>query len=220
MSIISSTTVSCSSCAANGELKVYRSINVSEDPSLKEKVLDGSLFVWSCPSCGRMNLTKYETLYHDPEKKLMVWLIPEGELDKSQSVAIRKHAEAMGGYELRRVDSVGDLIEKILLRDAGLEDTVVELCKYVTRAEMATNAQKQGDASSDFANLPIHFHALGEQDGEKFLTLSFPYEGKMAGCNIGFNVYEDCQRILQRNPSIKTEEGFAKVDAGWLSEYL
>ena len=42
----------------------------------------------------------------------------------------------------------------------------------------------------------------------------------MAGCNIGFNVYEDCQRILQRNPSIKTEEGFAKVDAGWLSEYL
>jgi len=197
-------------------MTVYKSINTSLDPELKEKVKDGSLFVWECPDCGKMNLAKYETLYHDPDSKLMIWLS-----DKeagAEMMAIVNHTEAMGGYTLRRVTDVGGLIEKVLIFDAGLDDKVVELCKYVTKIEMA--AKMGEDKAEEVMALPIRFFRLGEKDGVKFLTLSLPDKGEMIGMNIGFNVYEDCLGIAQRNPSVLETEGFAKIDSDWVGSVL
>ena len=75
MSIINEALAPCSKCGQQHKVIVYRSINISENPELKDKVKDGSLFLWECPHCGQVNLAKYETLYHDPAAKLMVWLI-------------------------------------------------------------------------------------------------------------------------------------------------
>ena len=110
----------CLKCGSTQQVKTYESINISKDPSLKEKVLDGSLFTWTCPHCGAVNLVTAPTLYHDPEGRLMVWLMPQGALTRAQAEAVEKSMEAvslsirndpsMDGYTLRRVDSVGDLI--------------------------------------------------------------------------------------------------------------
>ena len=62
MSIIRNAEASCTKCGAKDNITIYRSINVSENPELKDKVKDGSLFLWKCPSCGQVNLAKYETL--------------------------------------------------------------------------------------------------------------------------------------------------------------
>jgi len=218
MSLISTTNAACCSCGRKAELTVYRSINVSENPELKDRVKDGSLFVWQCPDCGQANLVKYETLYHDPVSKLMVWLIPTGELPESEMQAVSNHAKAMGDYTLRRVSDVTSLMEKVLIFDAGLDDVVIEMCKFVTRSEMAAKAGEE--QAAQILRLPMHFYRKSESDGQEFITLTFPDNGKMVGCNIGFNVYEDCLGILQRNPSIKAEEGFAKVDSEWLTSLL
>ena len=218
MSIVRETRGKCSRCSSEHTLKVWRSINVSEDPSLRDKVRDGSLFVWECPACHQMNLARYETLYHDPERKLMVWLLPTGEVPESEMSAITNHTKAMGDYCLRRVSDVSSLMEKVLINEAGLDDVVVEMCKYVTKAEMASKA---GEANAPAVlSMPMHFYRRGEQDGQEFITLSFPDNGKMVGCNIGWNVYEDCMAILRRNPSIRPAEGFAKVDSDWLNSIM
>ena len=136
MSIINEALAPCSKCGQQHKVTVYRSINISENPELKDKVRDGSLFLWECPHCGQVNLAKYETLYHDPIAKLMVWLIPSGEISETQMQAITMHTKAMGGYTLRRVNDMGSLMEKVLVADAGLDDVVLEMCKYVTKLEM------------------------------------------------------------------------------------
>ena len=129
MSIINEALAPCTKCGQQHKVTVYRSINISENPELKAKVTDGSLFLWECPHCGQVNLTKYETLYHDPSGKLMVWLIPEGEISETQMHAITMHTKAMGGYTLRRVNDMGSLMEKVLINTAGLDDAVLEMCK-------------------------------------------------------------------------------------------
>lgn len=214
MSIVKETQGCCSKCGTAQNFRVYRSINVAQDPELKAKVLDGSLFMWECPSCHQMNLARYETLYHDPTAKIMLWLLPGGEAPAAEMAAITLHAKAVGDYNLRMVSDIGSLIEKILIFSAGLDDVAVEMCKYVTKAEMAAKAGEE--KAKEIINLPMHFYRMGEQDGQKYLQLSFPDNGKMVGCNIGFNVYEDCKGILGRNPHIKAGEGFAKVDSQWL----
>ena len=200
-------------------MTVYRSINTSENPELKEKVKDGSLFLWECPHCGQVNLAKYETLYHDPAAKLMVWLIPAGEVSETQMQAITMHTKAMGGYTLRRVNDMGSLMEKVLVRDAGLNDVVLEMCKYITKLEMVQTTVGQ-ELKDEFMASTFHFYKSEGEDEARILTFMYGMGGQMQGVNIGWNVYQDCEAILARNPQVKPADGFAKVDAEWLSSVL
>ena len=77
----------CSLCGGQEKVLAYGSINTAEDPDLKAKVKDGSLFVWECPHCGTANLARYACLYHDPQERLMIWLLPDGPVPETASVA-------------------------------------------------------------------------------------------------------------------------------------
>ena len=219
MSIKTESIATCSRCGNRTGLTIYKSINISEDPALKEKVKDGSLFLWKCPSCGQANLAKYDTLYHDPDKKLMVWLLQDENVSETQMHSISLHAKAMGNYTLRRVTDTGSLMEKVLIFDSGLDDVTVEMCKYVLKMELASQSPDE-ESAKKILQMPLHFFRLDQSGDSKSITFVYPEEGRMKNCVIGYNVYEDCTGILQRNPRIKPSEGFEKVDSVWLSSYF
>ena len=200
--------VSCKNCNKQTEVELRQSINVALDPELKARVKDGSLFVWECPYCGQRNLALYQTLYHDPDAKLMVWLLP-GQAQPPKAVA--DAVKELEGYTLRIVREVGDLIEKVNLNDAGLDDTVLEMCKWVMRRELA-------DKNPDAADAKLRFLRMEGADNE--LVMAFPLNGQMQVINVGFNVYEDARGILMRNPSVKPADGFAQVDAAWIDQFF
>ena len=219
MSITNQALAPCSKCGQQNTVTIYRSINISENPELKAKVKDGSLFLWECPHCKQVNLAKYETLYHDPAAKLMVWLIPSGEISETQMQAITMHTKAMGGYTLRRVNDMGSLMEKVLIAEAGLDDVVLEMCKYVTKLEMIQKSVS-AEQKDEFMASTFHFYKSEGEEGERILTFMYGMDGQMLGVNIGWNVYQDCEAILERNPQIKPADGFAKIDADWLGSVL
>ena len=219
MSIINQALAPCSKCGQQHKVTVYRSINISENPELKEKVKDGSLFLWECPHCGQVKLAKNETLYHDPEAKLMVWLIPSGEVSETQMQAITMHTKAMGDYTLRRVHDMGSLMEKVLIRDAGLDDVVLEMCKYITKLEMVQTTVGE-EHKEEFMSSVFHFYKSEGEDEGRVLTFMYALDGKMQGVNIGWNVYQDCAGILSRNPQIKPADGFSRIDADRLSSVM
>lgn len=219
MSIINEALAPCSKCGQQHKVIIYKSINTADNPELKAKVADGSLFLWECPHCGQMNLTRYETLYHDPAGKLMVWLIPAGEISEAQMQAITMHTKAMGGYTLRRVNDMGTLMEKVLVAEAGLDDIVLEMCKYVTKLEMLQKSVPT-EQKDEFMASTFHFYRCEGEGDERILTFMYALDGQMLGVNIGWNVYQDCAGILERNPQIRPEEGFAKIDAEWLASKM
>lgn len=200
--------VSCSHCHRSTQAEPVQRINTALDPELKARVKDGSLFVWECPYCGTWNLLKYQTLYHDPEARLMVWLLPEGMTPPAE---VEEAVKDLKGYTLRRVLEVGDLIEKVNIHDAGLEDTVMEMCKWVTRRELSAK-------NPEMLSAKLRFLRMEGPDNE--IVLAFPLNGQMQVVNIGFNVYEDARGILGRNPSIRPAPGFALVDGAWLDRFF
>ena len=219
MSIINEALAPCTKCGQQQKVTVYRSINISENPEVKDKVKDGSLFLWECPHCGQVNLARYETLYHDPAAKLMVWLIPEGEISETQMQAITMHTKAMGGYTLRRVNDMGSLMEKVLITDAGLDDVVIEMVKYVTKLEMVQKIVDQ-DKKEEFLAGKFHFYRAEGEGDERLLTFMYPQDGQMMGVNVGMNVYQDWSGILERIPQIRPTDGFSRIDAEWLASKL
>lgn len=199
----------CSHCGELHEITLHSSINAMQEPALKAFVKDGSLFVWECPHCGTANLARYACLYHDPQERLMIWLLPDGPVPETASVAAT--LDSLDGYTLRRVKDVGSLIEKVNLFDAGLEDTVMEMCKYVTRMELA-------EKDRSLADIALKFLRLDGADNE--LLFSYPKDGQMHGARTGFHVYEDCRGILQRNPAVHPDKGFAQIDQEWIARFF
>lgn len=199
---------SCSNCHKQTEIEVCQRINAVLDPELKSRVKDGSLFIWECPYCGQRNLARFETLYHDPEARLMVWLLPGDGLPPQ---AVESAVKELDGYTLRLVREPGDLIEKVNIADAGLEDIAVEMCKWVTRRELSAKNPAAAEATLRF---------LRTEGADHDLVFALPLNGQMQVLNVGFNVYEDARGILSRNPAIAPASGFVTVDAAWLEQFF
>ncbi|MCQ2146359.1 MAG: CpXC domain-containing protein [Bacteroidales bacterium] len=216
MASISSVTVNCSKCSGSHEVSIYNSINVAQDPELKESVKTGAIFIWECPHCGSINLIKYPCLYHDPDTKFMVWLLPEGSISEDKVALLSSQLEGLDGYTLRRVTDVGNLIEKVNILDSNLDDRIIEMCKYVTKLELAEKLGK--NKASMIFEAPFKFYKMAGPDNDIFF--SYPCDGKMEGVNIGFNVYEDCRGIVSRNQETTAVKGFATVDQDWISSIM
>lgn len=215
MSMSGKATANCSRCGTASEVEVWSGINVGEHPELRSRVKDGSLFVWECPGCGTANLARYQTLYHDPESRTMVWLLPPGIIDEAQVEALGRQvgqsSDLPEGYTLRRVEEVGELVEKVNVLDAGLDDRAIEVCKYITKMEMMEKGE-----SKDLLDAPFKYCKADGADID--ILFSFPFEGEMRAVRVGLNVYEDCLGIISRNPNLKPEPGFAKIDSSWVSK--
>lgn len=208
-------TILCRHCGQNHEVSIHSSINVSSSPELREKAMDGSIFTWDCPSCGKRNYIRYQTLYHDPEQKVMVWLT-EGDIALEQKASAVSQAEEMKAYTLRFVDEPGEFIEKVKIFCSGLDDIVIEMCKYVTKMELSEKMPEKAELISTAA-----FKFLKMEGADQEITLAYPFEGQMQMVVIGFNVYEDCRGIVQRNPQMRENSvGFCHIDSSWLAQYI
>ena len=66
----------CPKCGEKQSLTLYDSINVSLDPSLKEKLFKGEINIFQCKKCKEKAFVPMPLLYHDMEKHLLVQFYP------------------------------------------------------------------------------------------------------------------------------------------------
>lgn len=186
----------CNKCGCEFSVNLPSAVNVGTNPDLKEKVLSGELFLHQCPSCGELNLVKGNMVYVDPEQKIILCLT-----DSSLN-----SREGIPDQTCRLVGSVGELIEKIKIFDASLDDIAIEMCKFVTLQELGKDVD-------------LKFYKLDGPDNEIILT--YPQDSKMEMLSIGLNVYEDCRGIIARNPSLsEAAGGLVRIDRNWLLSFI
>ena len=185
----------CPTCGTAFDVQRYDLVNVKENPELKASVLGGDIFLQECPRCGRRHLVGGPLVYLDPDEGVLIMLS-----DKPLAMA------DTGGYTARLVSRAGDLIEKVKIFDAGLDDRAIELCKYVTKQE---------------AGKPMDLKFLRLDGADNELVFTYPAAGQMELLGVGFNVYEDCRGIIARNPRVaERAAGLAVIDENWVSSLL
>lgn len=152
--------VTCPECHTQGEFTVYKSINTKESPALKEKVRDGSLFQFVCPQCGAKTTVDYPFLYHQPEDCYMINYgnLADGrkalEMLRGKGVALKDWAKEMEKttrpYVLRAVDDRLAFREKLFIFDAGLDDRLIEIYKFMVLYQYAAAGKAQGGEQAYF----------------------------------------------------------------------
>ena len=196
MSKFTEISFTCPECGESSAFKRYSGVNATEDPELRDEVRTGRLFVRECPKCGHKGIETSPFLYTDPELRVILALSKE-KLNASGEIP---------GYTARQVSTVGELIEKLKIFEAGLDDIAIEMCKYVTSRELGRNVD-------------LKFCGMNGPDQE--ISLTYPENGQMQMLEIGLNVYNDCCGILSRNPLIAEKaKGLVRVDQAWLSNFI
>ena len=138
--------IKCPKCGALHDFEIWVRVNTDLDPVLKGKVRSGELFRTQCPSCGQKIDVVYPCLYHEMEKKVMIYYAPGKKAMEDAAAAFDEGADAVekergfdpagNGYRNRVVGSLYDLQEKIAIFDSGLDDRVVEICKVLAGSQL------------------------------------------------------------------------------------
>lgn len=187
----------CRACGATTEIESFPRIDAQANPELKERLRNGDLFLWTCPECGARNVESYSLIYTDSAEGVLVCLSP---------AYLNAEEEVPGFHIARQVESAGDLIEKIAVFDAGLDDIAVEICKLVTQRELGKE---------------INLRFLRQDGPDGSLVMAYPENGEMQMLEVGLNVYQDCLSILSRNPGISASvKGLARVDSAWVGRFF
>ena len=181
--------VTCPVCGQKSEYMIWDSINTTLDPDMKEKVLNGEAFKFTCPNCNSETNVDYGTLYHQMEDRIMIFYANSDENEKeildvlnhSGNSAVEKMMNGMleDNYLIRLVRSQNSLREKIQIFDAGLDDRLIEISKIFIWA-------MYNEENPDSKNVELFYY---KKDGEDCLVI-FDDGKHVATANITKELYD------------------------------
>ncbi|MFA6944294.1 MAG: CpXC domain-containing protein [Pedobacter sp.] len=139
--------INCKKCGKTFETQVYTSINVRQNPELRQSVLKGTFFKHTCPGCGNIIDSFYEVLYHDIDKKFMVWLVkPDTKnIIFMQRNSLKISANILSDYRLNISRYPFQWIERITTLELGMDPRVIELYKFGIKEQQKLPLETQND---------------------------------------------------------------------------
>ena len=206
--------VVCPMCGELGKAEIYTSVNVVKNKSCRGRVLDGSLFAWTCPSCGYNARLTYPILYNDMKNRFMVYLIPKIDRFQLWDKELEDKYSNLRNISKRVVSDFNSFKEKIFIFESRLDDMAVELTKV---AISQTVSKKLGGISVNEGYLSMY-------DRESN-TMGFTYftgEDRTPYVQTArLEIYGKTKDIIE-NFAIKDKKlkGFIKIDREWAENIL
>lgn len=188
MSKASTETVTCPACQHKQEFVLWHSINVTLDPGLKAKLRSGDLTTFRCGRCGNTAEVVSSLLYHDMQQHWMIWVVPDGRLP--EGVEAEQLSAHLPGYRLRRVRTRNDLVEKLNVFDAGLDDRLIAVVKVVLRNQL--------ERESGIENAVLFFDEWVHSSAERGpLRFAWVNDDKVRGLEVPWELYENAKAQLE-----------------------
>ncbi|MDB6025768.1 MAG: hypothetical protein JWM68_1991 [Verrucomicrobiales bacterium] len=177
------TPIDCEQCHTEQMFVMRMKVNVTSQPQDKEDLLAGKLNTFVCPKCRFTKMYDFPLFYEDRKRRLMILVVPP------PTEVIHKYPPpgVVKTTQLRMVSSRNELIEKILIRDAKLDDRVVEFMKVQVRfASLSRSIPVDGHlmfsgvVKNDDDEDVVQFQDVTGASDDTFLSLPLPYYRKFA----------------------------------------
>lgn len=186
----------CPQCGEPQKHRLYAGINAKENPELKQRVLDETLFDWRCNRCNYFAAMAYSFLYTDPDAGYVICVTPAGEGD------VAEPTQEVQSFTKRSVRNLAELKEKILIFDAGYDDVAMELVKNA----LCTIIRRTYKVER------VHAYFSRVENGEIEFAIFLPRKYEPLYHSTKEEVYRQSQEVL-RSLDFVDPQGFAKVDA-------
>lgn len=132
--------IRCPKCQYEQDVELYSAINARQDPELREALLANRLNVVTCDHCSATFRVDLPFAYSDPERHVLIYWIPARPEDQLSSENTFQEDLAQLTSTLPKdltmptVSLVFDryqLVERIFLYEAGLNERIIEYIKYL-----------------------------------------------------------------------------------------
>ena len=141
--------ICCHNCHENFEIEFITLVDVNTYPELKDKVIDGTLYMHKCPHCGYINFFYNPSLYVDSKNQVM---IQQGNIPslveyynivvKEQIKEMQEHIPELIEYKQIGAEDYVDLVNKILFIEHGLDYRVATLYQVFTEDKFIVDFEK------------------------------------------------------------------------------
>jgi hypothetical protein len=132
--------IQCPECKGQQDEVLYDSLDVGSEPELRKQLIENRLNAVTCASCGAVFRVDKNLLYHDSTAGWMIYLQPgdpehpREAVDAFDSVLRDLQGVMPSGSKFPEVDLVLtriELVERVFVREAGLDPKVLEYVKYL-----------------------------------------------------------------------------------------
>jgi hypothetical protein len=149
-------------CEKSFEHDVPEEVDLDKNPEMRESILSGDFLSISCPHCGKTIKPEFPMRILQRSRELDIYMVPEldrGKLLRNALEDIPPCSRLVVGYT--------ELVEKILLEDAALDDRAVEMLKYYLLSRAVESAETEEDIRILFKERQedgLIFHIQGLRD--------------------------------------------------------
>lgn len=204
--------VACPFCNNNTNVNIYKSINVTLNEKLSNKLDEENLFSFRCKHCKKKFKALYPFLYNDMENKMMIYFVPNysgREIDISGTKEIAK----LKDVDKRLVTSFNDLKEKIIIKKFFLEDMAIELTKLAVSKVHSKREHKKIRS--------IHFCKIDNRTNKLIFSIFFDNNKRAVLKPIKFEVYNKALDIVNKlGVDYKKSKNFIMIDSQFAKEIL
>ena len=204
--------IECSYCHHQQGSEIWDIININDNPELKEKVINGQIFLNTCENCKHQLVYDSPCLYLDPKHEYTIYLQPNYDPKST-----KQYNDLMNMLKANSIDLNLDmrnrlvinnlrLIEKIQLFDHGYDDHIMEIYKYLHQGKIIKNYPQTKN---------IQAYYVVDQDLEFiiYVTDNDTYKIKLNKA-LYHDIYEDFKA------KINNDNSFAKIDEDWVKELI
>jgi hypothetical protein len=121
--------VECPSCKAKQDIVIWKSINVTRDPEIREQLFTGRINYFTCGSCKFEGFISAPLVYDDMEKKICVNYVPVEYLDDEEY--LKQSFTPEGGIRLVLTKDTAHIADTDYFRNAHIVFSMAELIRYV-----------------------------------------------------------------------------------------
>jgi hypothetical protein len=136
--------IRCPQCRHEQTVELYDSMNVSQQPELKQALFENRLNRVVCEDCNANFRIDKPLLYHDADRNILIHWMPDvgitrdeilDEFDKSMEELRVALPDDMEPPRVRLVFDRVELVELIFMMEAGMDERVVEYIKYTVHTQ-------------------------------------------------------------------------------------
>jgi len=148
-------TIKCPKCGEQNEVQLFESINVRQEPELRDQLMANKVNEVACLACAFSFRVDKPLLYIDQDHQLMIYLIPASEQQyETGEDQFNEFLRNMLGLlpvdfrapEVQLVFSRIELIERIFLTEARLNPRIIEYIKHKIYAQNGAKIPPQAKA--------------------------------------------------------------------------
>lgn len=197
--------ISCNKCKEDFEVDLNTAFFAQKKD--RDQIMSQDFAQVTCPSCDHEFILNYRFVYTDSKRKFMVVNDPNfverrNQLAFKSSLRLldRLRKEEIAGFTIRMCKEIDETREKIMIFEAGLDDKVIELMKFVLTQ------------TSDFDNKDLE--GIYYQEGKKFLL-------KFATKTMEMDFVEELYESLEGKYQVYFEENIAQsIDKDWAVNFM